>query len=125
MVKIGVLTHLYSYRTCYDFVAFVICNGSLVGWLIYGYVIFYSDANNCDKVPDTAFLNSLMFVILFVGYMIMFIYLMLLCTLPCVYSMIRESNQPGRRAGAGAAGASSSLMANAQIPGILASLSRT
>ena len=93
--------------------------------MIYGYVIYYSDANNCEKVPDTAFLDSLMGVILFGGYMVMFIYLMLLCTLPCVYRMIQDSNQPGRRAGAGAAAASSSLMVNAQIPGILASLSRT
>lgn len=93
MVKVFVLTYFYEYRTCYDFSAFVLINGAMTGWIIYGYIIFYSQANNCDKVSDTAYLNSLMFVILFIGYIVIFIYLMLLCTLPCVYSVIRESNQ--------------------------------
>lgn len=93
MIKIFVLTNFYDYRICYDFTAFILINGIMIGWIIYGYVIFYSDANNCDRVPDTAYLNSLMFVILFIGYIFIFLYLMLLCTLPCVYSIIREANQ--------------------------------
>ena len=95
VVKIWVLTNFYSYRTCYDFSAFIISNGIMVGWLIYGYILFYSDDNNCDKNMDTAFLNSMMFVILFIGYILMFVYLMLLCTVPCLYTFVRDSAASG------------------------------
>ena len=91
----------------------------MCGWLIYGYVLFYSDANNCDSKIDTAFLNSMMFVILFIGYILMFVYLMLLCTVPCLYAFVRDSAQSGGRQFAGG-----TTLANAQVPSILASLTR-
>lgn len=118
VIKIFVLTYLYSYKTCYDFSAFAISNGIMAGWLIYGYVLFYSDANNCDSKTDTAFLNSMMFVILFIGYILMFVYLMLFCTVPFLYAFVRESASSGGRQFAG------NHMANAQVPSILASLTR-
>ena len=49
LIKIQVLTHFYDYRTYYDCTAFTISNGALVGWIIYGYVLFYSENNDCDK----------------------------------------------------------------------------
>jgi hypothetical protein len=119
VLKIFVLTHFYSYKTCYDFTAFSITNGIMCGWLVYGYILFYSDANNCDSKTDTAFLNSMMFVILFIGYILMFVYLMLLCTVPCLYAFVRDSAQSGGRQFAGG-----NNLANAQIPSILASLTR-
>ena len=91
MVKIYVLTYFYDYKTCYDIAAFGLMNGTMFAWLIYGYILFYSDDNNCEKNIDTAFLNSLMFVILFIGYVLIFIYLMLLCTVPCMYAFVRDS----------------------------------
>ena len=91
LIKIWVLTNFYEYKTWYDIMAFTVSNGVLVGWLIYGFVIFYSDANNCERVNDTSFLNSMMFVILFVGYVMTFVYIMLLCTVPCMYLFIREN----------------------------------
>ena len=50
MIKIFVMTYFYELKTCYDVTAFTICNGAMVGWLIYGYVIYYSSSNNCDKI---------------------------------------------------------------------------
>tara|TARA_B110000285_G_C14948056_1_gene525337 strand:+ start:478 stop:798 length:321 start_codon:yes stop_codon:yes gene_type:complete len=91
VIKIFVLTHFYDKKTCYDISAFSIMNGTMFGWLVYGYILFYSDENNCEKIMDTAFLNSLMFVILFIGYVLIFIYLMLLCTVPCMYAFVRDS----------------------------------
>lgn len=85
MIKILVLSYLYEWKTWYDIGAFTVTNGCMAGWLIYGFVLYYSDANDCDKEPETSFFISLMFVILFIGYMMMFIYLMLLCTVPCLY----------------------------------------
>ena len=100
LVKIWVVRHHHSCRFYYDITAFVICNGSMIVWLCYGYMIFYSDKNNCDDFPETAFLNSVMFVILFIGYFLGFMYLMILCTLPCLYMMMREQAETNRiRAG--------------------------
>ena len=90
MIKIYVIRYFPTYRFYYDCFAFILCNGSMLGWIIYGYDIFYSDKNNCDDIPETAFLNSIMFVILFIGYFLGFMYLMILCTLPCLYMMMRE-----------------------------------
>jgi hypothetical protein len=90
LIKILVLYYCYAYRTVYDITAFIITNGCLLGWIIYGLMLYYSDKNNCDKIPDTRFYISLMFVILFLGYILMFIYLILLCTLPCAYLFLRN-----------------------------------
>ena len=119
LVKIWVLTSFYDYRFCYDVTAFTISNDLMLGWLIYGYILFYSDSNNCDKISDTSFLNSLMFVILFIGYIMIFIYCMLLCTVPCLYSFVRESAET-QNARAGGVN-----LINAQVPSILASLRKT
>lgn len=90
MLKILVLTYFYDYRTWYDIAAFSITNGAMCGWIIYGFVIYYSDANDCDKYSDTSFFSSMMFVILFIGYIMIFVYLMILCTVPCVYMFLRD-----------------------------------
>lgn len=129
MVKILVLTYLYDYRTWYDIAAFTITNGAMAGWIVYGFVIFYSDANDCDKYPDTSFFSSMMFVILFIGYIMIFVYLMMLCTVPCVYMFLRDGataqrNQMGNAPG-GNMGGNNRAMVQAQVPGIIASLRRT
>ena len=90
MIKIWVVRNYNSYKFYYDVAAFILANGSMAVWLYYGYDMFYSDANNCDNFDSTAFLNSLMFVILFIGYFLCFVYLMILFTLPCLYMAIRE-----------------------------------
>ena len=100
LIKIYVVRNHSNCRFYYDVTAFVLCNGAMIVWLLYGYSIFYSDTNNCDDFPETAFLNSVMFVILFIGYFLGFMYLMILCTLPCLYMMMREQAETNRiRAG--------------------------
>jgi hypothetical protein len=72
----------------------------MIGWMYYGYNIFYSEKNDCDNYDDTAFLNSIMFVILFIGYFLGFVYLMVLMTVPCLYLLIRDQAENNRiRAG--------------------------
>jgi len=83
-------------RLYYDILAFCIANGALIYWMYRGYDIFYSDANDCDNYDSTAFFNSIMFMVLFVGYLIGFVYLMVLLTLPCLYFMIREQAETNR-----------------------------
>lgn len=117
MGKIAVVRYLNSIRLYYDIGAFIIANGILVYWFYRGFDMFYSDANDCDNYDSTAFFNSIMFVILFIGYMIGFVYLMVFLTLPCLYFMIREQAETTRMNSGGAA--------RSQVPMILASLSRT
>ena len=50
VIKIAVLTYCYEYKNFYDYTAFVVSNGALAGWIIYGYVIYYSDKNDCEKI---------------------------------------------------------------------------
>ena len=50
MIKIYVLTYLYSLRNYYDIFAFVITNGAMISWIGYGAYLYYSDQNNCDKI---------------------------------------------------------------------------
>ena len=117
LIKIWVVRHFNQYKLYYDIAAFTLANGAMVAWLYYGYDMFYSDANNCDDITSTSFLNSIMFVILFIGYFMGFVYLMIACTVPCLYLMIREQAEQNRLAAGG--------VGQAQVPMILASLSRT
>lgn len=96
LAKIYVVRHYNSYKFHYDCCAFILANGSMAIWLYYGYDMFYSDKNDCDNFDSTAFLNSLMFVILFLGYFLCFVYLMILFTLPCLYMAIRDQAESNR-----------------------------
>ena len=111
------MRHYNRYRLHYDIAAFIIANGSMAAWLYWGYDIFYSDKNDCDNFDSTAFLNSLMFVILFLGYFLCFVYLMILFTLPCLYMAIRDQAEANRIQSGG--------VVHAQVPMILSSLTRT
>jgi hypothetical protein len=64
---------------------FIIMNGILVVWLFIGYALYYSDANDCGSKGNLAFFNTLMFIMLLIGYVVIFIYFLLLCTVPCLY----------------------------------------
>jgi len=101
LLKVYVIRYFYAYRLYYDVSAFILLNGAMLVWMYYGYDIFYSEKNDCDNLTDSlAFLNSIMFVILFIGYFMGFVYLMLLCTVPCLYLMIRDQAESNRvRAG--------------------------
>lgn len=93
----------HSCRFYYDITAFTIANGSLIGWLIYGCIIYYSDANDCDNYDSTAFFNSIMLIVIFFGYFMGFVLLMIVLSLPCLYFMENEEIVPNRNAAAGGA----------------------
>lgn len=138
MLNILVLTYFYDYRTWYDIASFTIMNGAICGWIIYGItnsaicgwiiyglIVYYSDANDCEKVGDTSFFVSVMFVVLFISYIMIFVYILMLCTVPCVYIFLRDgATQRGAAANYNLQGVNRP-MAQAQVPGIIASLRRT
>ena len=117
LVKVYVIRHYRQYKMAFNVFAFAVCNGLMLIWMIYGFDIFFSDANDCDFIDSTAFLNSIMFVILFIGYMLGFVFLMIAFTLPCLYCLVREQAEQNRLQAGG--------VGQAQVPMILASLTKT
>ena len=67
----------------------------MLGWLIYGNCIYFSDANDCDSKRDTRDLSELMGIMLFVGYLIMGMYILIMCSFPCLYYLMRQRQLPG------------------------------
>mmetsp|Transcript_5861 Transcript_5861/g.9461 ORF Transcript_5861/g.9461 Transcript_5861/m.9461 type:complete len:120 (+) Transcript_5861:542-901(+) len=96
LAKIFVIRQYPEYRLTFDVAAFAICNGLMICWMVYGFEIYFSDDNDCDNVNSTAFFSAIMFVILFIGYFICFVYLMIACTVPCLYCMIRDQAEQNR-----------------------------
>lgn len=122
LIKIQVLTNAYEWRTCYDIFAFCLCNGLMVGWIIYGFMIYYSEKNDCDRTTETAIFSSIMFVLLFLGYVCIFLYMMLLCVSPC--ATICLGDRPHRPLRLPAEHPDDIAQAE-QVPAILVSLRKT
>ena len=53
LLKILVIRNFYSMLNLYNIASFIIVDGSALAWLIYGNIIFYSHANNCNKVDNS------------------------------------------------------------------------
>lgn len=96
LFKIPVLRNNYENRLNFTAALFVVMNGFLVIWLIVGNVYWFSDSNDCADHDDTQWLNITMLVILIIGYVVIFIYFLLLCTVPCIYFYSNIHNQQNR-----------------------------
>ena len=73
-------------------VFFVIANGILIIWLLVGYSIYYSSSNNCGSTDLNVF-NIVMLVILCIGYVVIFVYFLALCTVPCFYIYVQNKRE--------------------------------
>jgi hypothetical protein len=80
----------YSWRVPFLIVSWVLFTGALVGWIIYGYVLYFSDSNDCQKHSDTSFWLVVMIVILFIGLFIMLVFFIAICCGPFLYCYIRN-----------------------------------
>jgi hypothetical protein len=49
LMQIVVIRYFIQYRARYHLAMMVIVNCTIVGWLIYGNVIYFSDANDCKQ----------------------------------------------------------------------------
>ena len=90
LFKIHVLRNAYESRFTFSATLFIIMNGILVIWLFIGYALYYSDSNDCSSKSNTSFFNTLMFIMLLIGYVVIFIYFLLLCTVPCLYIYVQS-----------------------------------
>ena len=84
------IRHLYNLRHQYEIARLILEDGLLIAWLIYGNQLYYSKKNDCAENERTQFLSEFMGCILFIGYLMMGLYLLLICTVPCLYLYIRS-----------------------------------
>jgi predicted transglutaminase-like protease len=90
LAKIYVIRHFYQRVMCFDILKMVLIDGFMVAWLIYGNHLYYSPLNNCASNPSTQFANEFMSCILFIGYLMIAMYLLVLFSLPCLYFYVRN-----------------------------------
>jgi len=85
LMKIPIIRNHPNSKIGFSTGIFLVMNGLLICWLVFGNVIWFSDDNNCGSVSDTKILNYLMLAILIIGYIVIAFYLIILCIAPCIY----------------------------------------
>ena len=90
---ICVLRYYPGRRTHYNILTTVVVNALMVGWLIYGNMLYFSDKNNCLDDAETKDLANLMLFFIIIGYVQMVFLFLLIFVLPCKRDAL--SNLPG------------------------------
>lgn len=67
--KLFVSRFYNSYANVFSFASFFTIDGALLVWLIYGNKLYFSSENDCGIVEGTELLNTIMFLILVLGYL--------------------------------------------------------
>lgn len=93
LFKIWVIKYFYNHVLMFDIAKLVIIDSCMIGWLVYGNIIYYSKQNDCERVQGTMFLAEFMSCILFIGYLMIGMYGLILLTLPCLYMMVRQAER--------------------------------
>jgi uncharacterized membrane protein len=117
LAKIYVLRNNYDNRFTFTASLFIIMNGILIVWLFVGYALYYSESNDCSRNPNTSFFNTLMFIMLLIGYVVIFIYFLLICTVPCLYIYVENQREKERT--------KDGKLKQAQTSSLIATLSKT
>ena len=83
----------HQYANHYSIISFLVLDGFILGWLIYGNILFFSKDNNCNKVEDSKMLYSMMLILLIFGYFQMAVYLLIIILLPIIIYQQRHQNR--------------------------------
>ena len=67
-VKIYFIRFNPRWLTYYSLLSFILFDGIMLGWLIYGNIIFYSNEDDCAIFASSKGLYYLMFFLLIIGY---------------------------------------------------------
>lgn len=92
LFKINTLRNNYDKRLTFSMIFFAIANGILIIWLLVGYTFYYNSSNNCGATSLSVY-NTVMLVILCIGYLVIFIYFLALCTVPCLYIWVQRKRE--------------------------------
>jgi hypothetical protein len=90
VMKIVVIKSFRRKAFHYEIFKLVFIDGFMLGWLVYGNSIYFSKANDCDQIRDTRDLSELMGIMLFVGYLMMGMYILIMFSFPCLYYLMRQ-----------------------------------
>jgi hypothetical protein len=80
LLKIFFVKNSESLRGTFDIFRLTFIDGIIIGWLMYGNNLNFSDANDCDSKAPILYLA--MISILAIGYITMIIYTIALCSIP-------------------------------------------
>ena len=61
-----------------------------IAWIIYGYMLYFGDDNNCQENPHTAGWLVFMIILLFIGIIVIILVLIAACLLCCVCCMMKS-----------------------------------
>jgi len=67
-IRILMLINFNSYANVFGVISFVVIDGAILGWLIYGNILFYSKENNCNLIEDSKELYDMMLILIIFGY---------------------------------------------------------
>ena len=90
LFKIVIVRSWPRHLNRYSIATFLMADGTFIGWLIYGNILFYSKANNCGLLQNSQVLYHMMMVLLIIGYFQMLVYFLLICCLPCLIVALRR-----------------------------------
>ena len=82
LLKIVFVKNCFSFRGTFDVFRLAFIDGFLIGWLLYGNKLFYSERNDCGLHKDTHILSIMMLTILILGYLTILVYFFILCSVP-------------------------------------------
>ena len=87
-LKIIFIRYRRNWLSSYSLISFLVLDGFMLGWLVYGNIIFYSEADNCGVIPNAKALYYMMFFLLIIGYIQILFFLILLCLIPFIFYYI-------------------------------------
>jgi uncharacterized membrane protein len=90
--------------------------GLLVAWIIYGYVIYFSDDNDCQSHQDTQGWLIFMIILLFIGLFVILIFAIAIICGPIFYIWFTRMMEEQARGPNG--------LNDSQIPQVISKLTR-
>ena len=82
---IWILRTHYEYRIHFYIITWLLFTAILVAWIIYGYVIYFSDDNDCQTHSDTSGWLIFMIILLFIGLFVILIFTVAIICGPIFY----------------------------------------
>eukprot|EP00347_Sterkiella_histriomuscorum_P003510 403364024 len=77
----------------FTILSFIVIDGFILGWLIYGNILFFSKNNNCYQLQDSRMLYDMMLILLIFGYFQMLVYAVIILMLPCIIYQLRNQHR--------------------------------
>ena len=85
LARFIIVRDYYQYHGRFNLITFVVIDGFILGWLIYGNILLYSEENLCNKTDDLSrVLYDIMLVLIIIGYFQMLLYAMIIILVPAL-----------------------------------------